>query len=167
MTTMTVAFLALGSNLGDREGHLNMARTELAAHSQIRLDTSSSLFATAAVGGPANQPDYLNAVLRIETSLTPSALLAVCLEIENRAGRERDVRWGARTLDIDLLCYGELVLNEPGLELPHPRLHERRFVLEPLCELAPDWRHPVRGVTFATLLEKIPTDGVRRLQKLW
>lgn len=164
---MITALLGLGSNLGDREAYLVAARADLEAHPCIRLDCSSGLFNTAAVGGPLKQPDYLNAVLLIATSLPPTVLLAFCQELERRAGRERQIRWGARTLDVDLLCYDALVLNEPDLQLPHPRLHERRFVLEPLCDLVPDWPHPVSGETFASLLNKLPVSGVQRLRTIW
>ncbi len=140
-------FIALGSNLGDRDGHLHGARRRLAANRDILVVAASCIYETTAVG-PAGQGAYLNAVLEIATPLAPIDLLALLLEIERAEGRDRgvrSVRWGPRTLDLDLLLYGGVCLDEPGLTLPHPHLHERAFVLEPLCELAADLEHPLIG----------------------
>jgi 2-amino-4-hydroxy-6-hydroxymethyldihydropteridine diphosphokinase len=145
-------FIALGSNLGERASHLCAARNQLAAAQDIDVRAASRIYETAPVG-PAGQAAYLNAVLEIDTPLLPSALLARLLAIERAEGRARspqDVRWGPRTLDLDLLLYGESCLDEPGLSVPHPRLHERAFVLEPLCELAADLEHPLLGGRFDT-----------------
>ena len=125
------AYLGLGANLGDCLGQLQGARLALSRPGGIEVTAASGLYETEPVGGPAGQPNYLNAVLQVATSLAPDALLACCLELEARFGRRREERWGARPLDIDLLLYGELCLEAPGLILPHPRLHERRFVLAP------------------------------------
>lgn len=135
------ALVGLGSNLGDREALLTLALARLAALPQTRLVAASSLHDTAPVGGPP-QPRYLNAAARLHTRLAPHALLEALVAIEAEAGRERRVRWGPRTLDLDLLAYDGLVLRSPALELPHPRLHERAFVLAPLVEVAPEWVHP-------------------------
>jgi 2-amino-4-hydroxy-6-hydroxymethyldihydropteridine diphosphokinase len=162
MRSSSPVFLGLGSNLGDRLATLDAgvrALAEAGFHTRAR----SSSYETEPVGGP-EQGWYLNAVVRGETGLAPRELLEACLGVEKRHGRERRVRWEARTLDVDLLLYGDLVVDEPGLHVPHPRLHERRFVLEPLVELAPDVRHPALGLSAAQLLERCPDRAaVRRL----
>lgn len=134
---MTVAFLGLGSNLGDREGHLRRAIEALSATPGVGSVVLSSILETVPIGGPP-QKDYLNAVVRCETSLTPQALLGELLRIEVALGRVRHVVNGPRTIDLDLLMYGQVHLNESDLQLPHPRLQDRRFVIEPLAELEPD-----------------------------
>jgi 2-amino-4-hydroxy-6-hydroxymethyldihydropteridine diphosphokinase len=153
------AFVALGSNLGDREAHLAAAVEALRARSGIRVEAISKVYETPPVGPPPQGP-YLNAVARLRTRLAPRALLACLLEIEAARGRERSAgRWSARTLDLDLLFYGSLVLDEPGLCVPHPRLHERDFVLVPLCDLAPDLVHPARGETAREMARKVHKPG--------
>jgi 2-amino-4-hydroxy-6-hydroxymethyldihydropteridine diphosphokinase len=155
-------FLGLGSNLGDRLATLDAGLRALEALG-FRTRALSSRYETEPVGGPA-QGWYVNAVVRGETELPPRQLLEACLHVERQLGRERRVRWEARTLDLDLLLYGDLVLDEPGLRVPHPRLCERRFVLEPLAELAPELRHPLLGLRVAELLERCPdVSAVRRL----
>jgi 2-amino-4-hydroxy-6-hydroxymethyldihydropteridine diphosphokinase len=145
------AYLALGANLGDRQGQLQGARTALAAGG-IRVTAASQLYETQAVGGPPGQPLYLNAVLRVETTLSCRALLERCLAVEARFGRRRLEPWGPRTIDVDLLFYGGETLDEPGLIVPHPRLHQRRFVLVPLADLAPELLHPVLSRSVLQLL---------------
>jgi 2-amino-4-hydroxy-6-hydroxymethyldihydropteridine diphosphokinase len=148
-------FVALGSNLGEREARLAFALRELRAGVATRVVAVSPVFETDPVGPPPQGP-YLNAVVELLTGLAPRALLARLLAIEARAGRERrGARNEARTLDLDLLLYGDLVLDEPGLALPHPRLAERAFVLEPLCALAPKLVHPVRRETVAALAARV------------
>jgi len=155
-------YLGLGSNLGDREAQLDAALGALARCGFEPLAVSS-LWETEPVGGPPQGP-YLNRVAGGATALSPRALLEACLEVEHAAGRERRERWAARTLDLDLLLFGERVIDEPGLAVPHPRMHERRFVLEPLAEVAPEARHPVLGLTARELLERCPdTSAVARL----
>jgi 2-amino-4-hydroxy-6-hydroxymethyldihydropteridine diphosphokinase len=145
------AYVALGSNLGDREAHLCAALAALRADPGLRVLAVSPVYETAPVGPPPQGP-YLNAVVRLHTRLAPRALLARLLEIEAAEGRVRGaVRLGARTLDLDLLFYGSLVLDEPGLRVPHPRLHERAFVLEPLRDVAPGLVHPRLGRTIDEL----------------
>ena len=128
--------LALGSNLGDREGTLASAVGELARTPGLEVVAVSPVVETDPVGGP-DQPDYLNAVVAVRSTLTPHGLLAACLDVERRHGRERRVRWAARTLDVDVITYGDLVLDGPDLVLPHPRAAQRAFVLAPWAALDP------------------------------
>jgi 2-amino-4-hydroxy-6-hydroxymethyldihydropteridine diphosphokinase len=130
------AFLGVGSNLGDRLATLQSAADLLNATPGIRVVRSSRVYETAPVGPP--QPDYLNAVLEVDTDLDPHALLRECLDVERRLGRERRERWGPRTIDVDVLTYSDSSIDEPGLRVPHPRMHERAFVLAPLLELDDD-----------------------------
>lgn len=132
---MTKSYLGLGSNLGDRLTNLQRA-VDLFAAAGIRVRRSSRVYETDPVGPP--QPDFLNAVVEVETDLSPRELLRTCLGIEVQLGRVRDERWGPRTIDIDLLTYGRERIEEPDLVVPHPRMHERGFVLVPLGELDPD-----------------------------
>jgi len=148
------AYVAVGTNLGDRWAHLARAARELRGVPRTAVVAASRVFDTAPVGPP--QPRYLNAVLALETGLPPEPLLAALRAIEAGALRRRDVRWGARTLDLDLLLHGETVLRTPRLSLPHPGLAVRRFVLTPLAELAPGLRVPGAGGTVAALLGRAP-----------
>ena len=132
---MARAAIGLGSNLGDRSRHINDAVSALA--SLGTLVRVSSLYETAPIGGPEQGP-YLNAVVVIDTEMPARELLEQCLEIERAAGRERRERWGPRTLDLDLLLYGDEIIGDDGLVVPHPRMTERRFVLDPLLEVWPD-----------------------------
>jgi 2-amino-4-hydroxy-6-hydroxymethyldihydropteridine diphosphokinase len=153
------AYVALGSNLGDREAHLAAAIAALRARPGVRVIAVSRVYETAPVGPPPQGP-YLNAAVYLRTTLAPRALLACLLEIEAAQGRERSAgRWSARTLDLDLLFYGSLALDEPDLCIPHPHLHERHFVLEPLCELAPRLVHPRLGETIEELAAKVRDPG--------
>jgi len=151
--------IALGSNLGDRAGFLLAGLTKLAALEGFELEGLSQIYQTEPVG-PAGQGPYLNAVLRGQTTLAPRELLQEMLRIEESLGRVRQQRWGPRTLDLDLLDYDGLVLEEPGLTLPHPRLHQRPFVLVPLGDVAPNWLHPTLGKTAAELLADLDSAGV-------
>src|SRR5688572_5767559 len=143
--TEPAVFVALGSNLGDREANLSRGVRGLRARG-LRITARSSVYETEPVGGPAQGAD-VNAVVQAETSLRPEEVLAACLDAERDAGRVRSVANAPRTLDLDLLLYGDAVLRSAGLAVPHPRLHERRFVLVPLAEIAPEARHPVLGLT--------------------
>ncbi len=146
----------MGSNIEPRSEHLDAAVVSLRATPGIRVLAVSTRHETDAVGPPGGpkQGKYLNAACLVETSLTPRELLSVCLEIERTRGRDRasQERWGPRTLDLDLLLYRDLRIDEPGLTVPHPRLHERLFVLAPLVEIAPDWEVPGLKKTVAALL---------------
>ncbi len=151
------AAIGLGSNLGDRRAWLGAAVRGL-ADGAGSLRAVSSLYESEPIGGP-RQGRYLNAVAVVDTSLAPGALLAVCLALEEKAGRVRRVRWEARTLDLDLLLYDRLALAEPGLTVPHPRMGERRFVLQPLVEIWPQATFP-DGSLVAARLPLVAAQGV-------
>ncbi|WP_337844120.1 2-amino-4-hydroxy-6-hydroxymethyldihydropteridine diphosphokinase [Thermus sp.] len=155
------AYIALGSNLGDRAGYLLLALSALSRLPQTHLLRLSPIYETDPIGPP--QPPYLNLVAEVETALPPRALLQHLLDIERALGRVRKEPLGPRTIDLDLLLYGDLVLEEEGLTLPHPRLHQRAFVLVPLADLAPDLLHPRLGQRVAHLLEAVGREGVRPL----
>ena len=140
------AIVGLGSNLGDRARRIETAFAAIAALPGTRLLRASALYHTPA-WGRMDQPDFLNAAALVDTALPPRALLDRLLTIEVEAGRDRaaDDRWGPRTLDLDLLLYGDVMVDEPGLQLPHPHLHVRAFALVPLLEIAPDAWIPGRG----------------------
>ena len=166
---MALAYLGLGSNLGDRESHLQQAIAALSAVPEIS-DLAVSGFHETDPVGPQDQGPFLNAAVRIETSLPPRQLLDRLLAIEERLGRlprEERRHWGPREIDLDLLIYDEKIIGEPGLTVPHPHLHERTFVLRPLAELSADLRHPVLRWTVAQLLVEAeaacPTAEVARL----
>jgi dihydroneopterin aldolase/2-amino-4-hydroxy-6-hydroxymethyldihydropteridine diphosphokinase len=163
------AVLALGTNLGDRAAILRAAVAELGRLDGVQVDAVSPAVETAPVGGP-EQPDYLNAVVLVTTSLSANALLAAGQGIEAGHGRERPVRWGPRTLDIDVIRYGDLLSDDPMLELPHPRAAQRAFVLAPWLAVDPQaWLPAYRGrQPVAPLLSKTPDrDGVRERPDLW
>ena len=158
---MSLAFIALGANLDDPLGQLRAALDTLAALPGSRLLRASSFYRTAPVGAPG-QPDYLNAVAALETTLPPEALLTALLAIEHDFGRQRAYRNAPRTLDLDLLLYDDLVIDRPQLQIPHPRLHLRAFVVVPLAEIAPDLRLPGRG----SLAAWLPATAMQRIVKL-
>jgi 2-amino-4-hydroxy-6-hydroxymethyldihydropteridine diphosphokinase len=145
--------IALGSNLGNREENIELAVAEL--NKIIDVTHLSTLYETDPVGGP-QQPDYLNAVLIGESELAPRELLKAALSIESELGRVREVHWGARTIDIDLIVLGELLISSPELEIPHPRAHQRAFVLEPWLEIDPSAQIPGYG-SVAQLLSALTT----------
>jgi len=152
---MATVYLGLGSNLGDRRGNLEKALAALRRHPAIRVLAVSSFVETAPVGGPPGQGAYLNGAARIKTDLGPAALLEELKRLERSVGRREGPRWGPRTLDLDILLYGDTVLETPDLVIPHPRLGERRFVLEPLAEIAPDVRDPITNLTVRKLLARL------------
>ncbi len=153
--------IALGSNLGDSYQILTEALKVLAATPRIRQLNWSPFYRTEPVGPP--QPDYLNACATLTTDLEPQDLMALLLEIEVRFGRVRVERWGPRLLDLDMLLYGDCILDTPMLHLPHPRMRERAFVLVPLMAIAPDWIDPVTGQTIAALTASVNRAEVHRL----
>jgi len=145
-------FIALGSNQGDRELNLLRAIAEIGRLAATRITALSSFYDTQPVG-PVNQDNFLNATLKLETSLSPHQLLDELQRIETAVfKRERTIHWGPRPMDLDILFYGELILTEEELTIPHPRLHERGFVLVPLAEIAPEFIHPVLQNSIAELL---------------
>jgi 2-amino-4-hydroxy-6-hydroxymethyldihydropteridine diphosphokinase len=161
------AFLALGSNLGDRAYFLRGARQALNAQPGVTVGSCSRLYETGPVGGPPGQNAYLNAVLKVETDLSAHQLLTVCQEVERSFGRRRAERWGARTLDVDLLFFGRQKYCQTDLIVPHPRLHLRSFVLTPLCDVAPDLVHPHLGQTAHDLLAQLPPQDLQCLACHW
>ncbi|KAF1684832.1 2-amino-4-hydroxy-6-hydroxymethyldihydropteridine diphosphokinase [Pseudoxanthomonas broegbernensis] len=166
MTAQANACIGLGANLGHPEAALRRAVDALAALPDTRLLAVSRFYRTAA-WGRTDQPDFINAAALLRTGLAPQALLAQLLEIERQAGRQRDgdaasTRWGPRVLDLDLLLYGGQVVDEPGLRVPHPCLHERAFALLPLAEIAPAEPFPGHG-SVADALRGVDTEGVLAL----
>jgi 2-amino-4-hydroxy-6-hydroxymethyldihydropteridine diphosphokinase len=151
----TTAYIALGSNLGDRQGYLDRALQALQEHAGIIVTQVSTARETAPVGGPPGQGPYLNAVAELQTDLGPAELLDVLLDVEHRLGRVRAERHGPRTIDLDLLLHGDYVHGDTHLTVPHPRIAERAFVLEPLCEIAPEVVHPILKRTARELLEQL------------
>lgn len=148
---MTAALVAVGSNLGDRRSHCERALAALAELPGTRRLAVAPLIETAPVDAPPGSGPFLNGAVLLDTELSPHALLAALAQLEQAAGRRRDGRHAPRTLDLDLLLHGDATCDTPALQLPHPRLHERLFVLEPAAAIAPEWIHPRLGLTLAEL----------------
>jgi 2-amino-4-hydroxy-6-hydroxymethyldihydropteridine diphosphokinase len=153
--------LALGSNMGESQAILEAAIEILAQTPGIFLAAKSNWYRTKAVGPP--QPDYLNGCVILQVEISPQQLLETLLEIEQTFGRVRQEHWGPRTLDLDLLLYDDLILQTPNLQIPHPRMRERAFVLVPLAEIAPDWVEPVSGCVIKELLKQVDCSDVHLL----
>jgi len=152
-----IAYIALGTNLGDRSANLRTALEALPP--DVRVLAESHVYETPP-WGYTDQPAFLNMAVRVETDLEPGGLLGYLKQLEARLGREPSFRNGPRRIDLDILFYDDLVLDEPGLSIPHPRLHERAFVLVPLADLAPDLRHPVLGQTVREMLATNDSAGI-------
>jgi 2-amino-4-hydroxy-6-hydroxymethyldihydropteridine diphosphokinase len=159
---LTIAYIALGANLGDAEGSLRAAMRAIAEHPAIRLLKSSSLYRTAPIG-LTDQPDFINAAVMVECDLDASALLLALFSIEQRFGRQRSVANAPRTLDLDLLLHGDSVSQTEALTLPHPRMHERAFVLAPLLEIAPGLSIPGHG-SVSSLLARCADQAILRME---
>jgi 2-amino-4-hydroxy-6-hydroxymethyldihydropteridine diphosphokinase len=148
----TIAYIGLGSNIGDKQGFCLKALELLGRAGRVKR--VSSYYCTEPVGYRA-QEDFINAVCELETSLSPEQLLAACRAVEDELGRRRSLRWGPRTIDLDILLYGDRVVETPGLTIPHPFLASRGFVLIPLCEIAPQVVHPIFKKTADLLLQEL------------
>ncbi len=160
---MACVFIGIGSNEGDRLAHISNAIRALGAVRDTRVTQMAMIVETEPVGGPPQGP-YLNTVVEVQTMLAPLELLSVLKEIERRLERQATTqRWAPRSIDLDLLLYDDVILQEPNLTVPHPRMHERRFVLEPLAQLAPDVVHPILKFSVSELLARSPADGSRVL----
>jgi 2-amino-4-hydroxy-6-hydroxymethyldihydropteridine diphosphokinase len=163
---MEKVLIGFGSNLGDSVANCLAAIEQLGSHSHIRVLARSSLYRTR----PqvlTEQPWFINGVVLCETDLSPDELLDVLYQIESHFGRDRRIRWGPRTLDLDLLSFGDHQVKLPSLTIPHPRLHERRFVLEPLLEIAPNWVHPTLKIPAFDLLNRIGDEnGEQEVQRV-
>lgn len=157
---MTVtAYIALGANLGDRAASLRDAVARLSATPGVAVTRLSSFLENPAVGGPADSPPFLNAAAEVQTSLSASGLLDRLLQIERDMGRERIKKWGPRVIDLDLVLFGDQVIDAPTLKVPHPLMHARDFVLRPLAEIAPHAVHPVLRMTIGDLLSRLAGSG--------
>ncbi len=153
-----ICYIALGSNLGKREENLRAALAAIAALPGTQVEMVSQFIITAPVGGPPGQEDYCNAAARLATELSPEELLTALAGVEQKLGRFRtgEIRHGPRLIDLDILFYNDLILEKPDLTIPHPRLHERLFVLRPMAEIAPNLIHPQMGKSVMELLRTCP-----------
>ena len=158
---MNKVFIGIGSNLGDRISYCKKAIDEISGFAKITQ--ASSLYETDPIG-KEDQPNFINCIVEISTDLSPQNLLKDLNSVEEKLGRVRHEKWGPRTIDLDIIFYNELVINDENLEIPHPRAHQRRFVLEPLSEIAPEFIHPKLNLSVSELLKKI--DDHKSVKKL-
>ena len=157
-TARQTVIISVGSNLGDKIGYCRFGIDRVAAHRDIQLTGTSPFYRTAPVDYEA-QDWFVNAAIRIETTLAPRKLLSVTNAVQTAAGqREKEIRFGPRILDLDLIFYGDLVMKTGDLQLPHPRMHKRRFVLQPICDIDPQFVHPVLGCRVDALLKNLQDD---------
>lgn len=154
-TRKHTAFIALGSNLGSRQKNITAALAALEATREVEIAGVSALYETEPVGGPDGQGKFINAVARLRTTLSAERLMALCLRIEMSLGRVRKDRWGPRVIDLDILLFDDAIQSTSTLTIPHPLMHERRFVLEPLAEIAPEVVHPALLKTAREMLETL------------
>ncbi len=159
------AYVAFGSNL--EEPLFQLQKAYKALSEEVEIVIASSIYKTAPVGGPAGQDDFLNAVVGVQTNLSAQQLLKVLHRVEAAQGRERSIRWDARTLDLDLLSFKTLILDTKRLVLPHPRMMERAFVLVPLCEIAPDWVHPLTKKSAKESLNTLDVEDIEKTELSW
>ncbi|MGT2928876.1 2-amino-4-hydroxy-6-hydroxymethyldihydropteridine diphosphokinase [Streptococcus dentasini] len=157
---MTEVYLSLGSNMGDRQTYLKQALARLSALPQTQLKSLSSIYESQA-WGVTNQADFLNLACKLETQLPPLALLHFCQSIERDLGRVRHQHWGPRTLDIDILLYGQVTMDNLELQLPHPYMTQRAFVLVPLLEIEAELTEPSTGLSYASYLAELDCSGIR------
>lgn len=155
------AVIALGSNLGDSLAILEQALTAIDSITGLRIEARSPWYQTAPIGPP--QPDYLNGCILVTVALNPEELLERLQTIEQQFGRVRSVFWGPRTLDLDIILFDNCIIHTPKLQIPHPRMRERAFVLMPLAEIAPDWVDPISGKTIRELLSDLDCSDIKLL----
>jgi len=158
---MPIAYVGLGSNIGDKAGNILRALNILSQFDGIKVTKVSSFYETEPIGYE-DQDWFINAVAQVETILTPEELLIAFKKVEQIMGRKNTIRWGPREIDLDLLMYDQLCFESPGLVIPHPRLHERAFVLVPLAKIAPDLFHPIQKKTIAVLLAELQSQKTVR-----
>jgi len=148
-------YIGLGSNLGEREANLRRALAMLIETPHVHVRRISSFIENPAVGGPENSPDFLNAAVELVTTLSPHALMRRLLEIEREMGRSRESKWEPRNIDLDLLLFGDQIISDDALIVPHPLMHERRFVVQPLAEIAPNVVHPTLEIPISMILDNL------------
>lgn len=151
----TEVYVALGSNIEPRGTYIQRALNLINEHPAMTVDAVSSVYETQPEGGPSGQREYLNAVARIMTTLSPEDLLKALQAIERELGRKREFHWGPRTIDLDILLYGQEIVSSDTLIIPHPLMHERRFVMQPLAQIAPHAIHPILMMSAQTILESL------------